>query len=369
MQQKRFAFILGTRPEIVKMAPVIRAAQERNLDFILIHTGQHYSFNMDAIFMRDLSMPEPDYRLEVGSGTHGAQTGLLLQKIEEVLQQDSVDVAFVQGDTNTVVAGALAASKMHIDVGHIEAGLRSNFFRMPEEINRIVTDHISSYLFVPTKEAFGIAVQEGIDPCRVHITGNTIVDSVYYMRSIAQASSTIVDALRQEQGSYILFTTHRPENVDNPLALERMIRALEQVSRQYSYQIIWPIHPRTAKQVEAFGLVEAIRAIPSLSVIEPLGFMDFIALQASARLILTDSGGLQEESCIMHVPCVTLRDNTERPESVSVGANVLVGTDEQAILEGVKIMLGSKRDWKNPFGDGTAAQQILDAAMGPSLYS
>lgn len=361
--KKRLGFIFGTRPEIIKMAPVIREAQQRGLDTLLIHTGQHYSFNMDAVFMRELAVPEPDYHLDVGSGTHGKQTGKLMESIEAVLLQNPVDIVFVQGDTNTVLAGALVAAKLHIAVGHVESGLRSYDRRMPEEINRIVADHVASYLFVPTEQTKQIALGEGICEDTIYMTGNTVVDSVNYIRDISNKQSSILEALQLEKGLYFLFTSHRPENVDKLSTLTSIIMSLERISLLYKKKIVWPIHPRTLKQLEVFSLLSQVRAITYLSVIEPLGFIDFLAMQANAQLIITDSGGIQEESCILRVPCVTLRDTTERPESVEVGANTLVGTEMTRILSGVRRMLSVAIDWDNPYGDGRAAERIIDAVI------
>jgi len=348
------AIILGTRPEIIKMAPVIRECQRRGLDYSIIHTGQHYSYQMDWIFFEQLELPQPDHNLDVGSGNHGEQTGRLLADLEAVLMAERPDVVLVQGDTNTVMAGALAASKLHIKVGHVEAGLRSYDRNMPEEINRVVADHVSDYCFAPTEISKANLLKEGIAPEKIHVTGNTIVDSVYRNLEIAMRKVNILADLGLEPKGYFLVTSHRQENVDSKERLGEIIRGLEMVKSEFGLPVVFPVHPRTRKMVESFGFeLDGIRAI------EPLGFLEFLQLEAGARLALTDSGGVQEEACILGVPCVTLRENTERPETLDVGANVLAGTVSQRIMDGARNMLEAGESWKNPFGDGNAGQRII----------
>jgi UDP-N-acetylglucosamine 2-epimerase (non-hydrolysing) len=348
------AIILGTRPEIIKMAPAIRECQRRSLDYSIIHTGQHYSYQMDRIFFEQLELPQPDHNLDVGSGNHGKQTGRILADLEAVLMAERPDVVLVQGDTNTVLAGALAASKLHIKVGHVEAGLRSYDRSMPEEINRVVADHVSDYCFAPTEISRANLLKEGIAEEKIHVTGNTIVDSVYQNLEIAMRKVNILADLDLEPKGYFLVTSHRQENVDNKERLGEIIRGLEMVKSEFGLPVVFPVHPRTRKMVESFGFeLDGIRAI------EPLGFLEFLQLEAGARLALTDSGGVQEEACILGVPCVTLRENTERPETLDVGANVLAGTVSQRIMDGARNMLEAGESWKNPFGDGNAGQRII----------
>ena len=264
------------------------------------------------------------------------------------------DVVLVQGDTNTVLAGALAASKLHIKVGHVEAGLRSYDRSMPEEINRVVADHVSDYCFAPTEISRANLLKEGIAEEKIHVTGNTIVDSVYQNLEIAMRKVNILADLDLEPKGYFLVTSHRQENVDNKERLGEIIRGLEMVKSEFGLPVVFPVHPRTRKMVESFGFeLDGIRAI------EPLGFLEFLQLEAGARLALTDSGGVQEEACILGVPCVTLRENTERPETLDVGANVLAGTVSQRIMDGARNMLEAGESWKNPFGDGNAGQRII----------
>ena len=348
------AIILGTRPEIIKMAPVIRECQRRGLNFCIIHTGQHYSYQMDRIFFEQLELPQPDHNLDVGSGNHGEQTGRILADLEAVLMAERPDVVLVQGDTNTVMAGALAASKLHIKVGHVEAGLRSYDRNMPEEINRVVADHVSDYCFAPTEISKANLLKEGIAPEKIHVTGNTIVDSVYRNLEIAMRKVNILADLGLEPKGYFLVTSHRQENVDSKERLGEIIRGLEMVKSEFGLPVVFPVHPRTRKMVKSFGFdLDGIRAI------EPLGFLEFLQLEAGARLALTDSGGVQEEACILGVPCVTLRDNTERPETVDVGANVLAGADALRMVDRAKRIMLQGNEWENPFGDGKAGESIV----------
>ena len=352
----KIAIILGTRPEIIKMSPIVRECQKRRLQYFIIHTNQHYSFNLDRIFFKELNLPLPKYNLKVGSGTHGEQTGKMLIKIEEVLLKEKPDIVLVEGDTNTVLAGALAAVKIHIKVGHIEAGLRSYSEEMPEEINRVLVDHCSNLLFAPTKIAKDILIKEEIPKEKIFITGNTIVDAVSENLKIAQKKSKILKKLKINKNQYFLVTVHRQENVDNKKRLKNILKGLELVSKNLKFPVIYPIHPRTLKMIKIFNL-----KIPqNIKIIEPIGFLDFLKLEANALLVLTDSGGVQEETCILKVPCVTLRDNTERPETLKVRSNILADSNPQKIIKSVKTMLNLKRKWKNPFGDGKSGRKILN---------
>ena len=351
----KIGIVLGTRPEIIKMAPVISACKRRGLDYFVLHTGQHYSYKMDKVFFEELDLPQPRYNLDVGSGSHAEQTGKIMTGVEKVLIEYQPDVILVQGDTNTVMAGALAASKLHIKVGHVEAGLRSFDKKMPEEINRIVADHISDYLFAPTKIAKINLLKEGLAEDKIFVTGNTIVDSVYQNLEISRRKANVLKELGIKPKEYFLATAHRAENVDNRERLAEIIKGLEMIGREFSLPVIFPIHPRTRRMVESFGL-----EIHGMKPINPIGFLEFLQLEANARLALTDSGGVQEETCILGVPCVTIRDNTERPETLDVGSNILVGANAEKMLEGARKMLGLGNGWKNPFGDGASARYIID---------
>ncbi len=349
------AIILGTRPEIIKMSPIIRECEERGTDYFILHTGQHYSYEMDRVFFEELELPQPRYNLDVGSGTHAEQTGKIMAGVEKVLMKEKPDVVLLQGDTNTVLAGALAATKLHIKVGHVEAGLRSYDRRMPEEINRVLTDHISDYLFAPTEKAKQNLLREGIDENKIFVTGNTIVDAVYQNLEIAERKVNVLRELGLKPKEYFLVTAHRQENVDVKERLKGILKGLELIHKEFSMPVVFPIHPRTQRRIREFGL-----SLNGIEVINPLGFLEFLQLEANARLVLTDSGGVQEETCILGVPCVTLRDNTERLETLEVGSNVLVGIKPERILEGVRTMFNRENSWENPFGDGRAGERIIE---------
>jgi len=349
------AIVLGTRPEIIKMSPIIRECERRGDDYFILHTGQHYSYSMDRIFFEQLRLPDARYNLNVGSGLQGEQTGRMLGEIERVLIDEEPHVILVQGDTNTVLAGALAASKLHIPVGHVEAGLRSNDRRMPEEINRILTDHISDYLFAPTEESRQNLVHEGVPDEKIFVCGNTIVDALFQNLTISEETIDPLSELEVQPGGYFLVTAHRQENVDDARKLGDVLEALERVTAEYAMPVIYPMHPRTRKMMEQFRLEAG-----SVRCIEPLDYLSFLQFEKHAGLILTDSGGVQEEACVLRVPCVTLRENTERPETVAAGANILAGTDPEAIAEGVRRMMERERIWENPYGDGTAGRKIVE---------
>jgi len=356
--------ILGTRPEIIKMTPVIRECRRQKLDFFILHTNQHYSKNLDKIFFEELELPQPKYNLRVGSGSHAEETGKMLIGIEKVLTKEGPDVVLVEGDTNTVLAGALAAVKLHIKVGHVEAGLRSYFRKMPEEINRILTDHCSDFLFAPTKKAREILLSEGISEKKIFVTGNTIVDTVYQNLKLARKKSKILDRLNLKKENYFLLTAHRPENVDKKERLKGILEGLDLIYKKFNLLIIYPIHPRAKKMINKFKL----KVPEGIRLIEPVGYLDFLQLEANAKLVLTDSGGVQEETCILKVPCVTLRDNTERAETLEVNGNVLAGANSQKILKSSLKMLKQKRNWKNPFGDGRAGEKIIKILINKFFY-
>lgn len=352
------AIVLGTRPEIIKMSPVIRECERRGLDYFVLHTGQHYSYEMDRIFFEQLELPLPSYNLDVGSGLHAEQTGKIMAGVEKVLIKEKPDVVLVQGDTNTAMAGALAAAKLHIKVGHVEAGLRSFDRNMPEEINRIVADQISDYLFAPTETDSSNLTKEGIDASKIFVTGNTIVDSIYQYREIASRKARILEILGLLPKRYFLVTIHRAENVDNKSRLGEILKGLELLRSEFSFPIVFPVHPRTRKMVDFYGFT-----FDGINAIDPVGFLEFLQLEANSRLVLTDSGGVQEETCILGIPCATLRDNTERPETIEVGSNILVGAKADWIMDGAKEMLKRNADWTNPYGNGGAAKEIINPLL------
>lgn len=341
------------------MSPLIRACQARSIEFSLIHTGQHYSYEMDRVFFEQLGLPPPTYNLEVGSGPHGAQTGKMLAGIEKILQSDAPDEILVQGDTNTVVAAAMAAAKMGIRVGHVEAGLRSFDRSMPEEINRIVADHVSDHLFAPTTMSADLLRKEGIPDDRIFITGNTIVDAVLHNKNLAAHQARPLKDFDVAPNQFVLLTAHRQENVDNPGAFQGILRGARAVGERFGLPVIYPIHPRARKMLAELRLDST-----GLRLVDPLDFLTFVQMEANARLILTDSGGVQEEACILQVPCVTLRENTERPETIATGGNILAGTQPQRIIAAAETMLTLEKKWTNPFGDGKAAERIMTIIGG-----
>jgi len=358
------AFVFGTRPEIIKLAPVIRAFLERGVEPLLIHTGQHYDYEMSSVFLEELELPPIDYHLKVGSGTQAEQTGKAMIKIERVLMDERPDVTLVQGDTNTVLAGALASVKLKIPVAHVEAGLRSFDRTMPEEINRILADHASEVLFPPTEEARKNLEREGITE-NVYVVGNTIVDAVLQNAEVAEKKSDVLERFNLKPKEYILVTAHRAENTDSRENLERLVQILESLPMR----AIYPMHPRTRKRLEEFGLLERVEAIENLTVTKPLGYLDFLRLEKNAFAIMTDSGGIQEEAIILGVPCLTLRYNTERPETVEAGGNVLVGLEKERALDYLKRLMEDREFYEgmanapNPFGDGRAGERIAEILL------
>jgi len=351
----KISIVLGTRPEIIKMSPIIRECERRALDYFILHTGQHYSYNMDKAFFEELELPEAKYNLDAGSGYHGEQTGKILVGAERVLQKERPNFVLVQGDTNSTLAGALAATKLGIKVGHVEAGLRSYDRRMPEEVNRTLTDHCSDYLFAPTEKSKKILIGEGIPEEKIFITGNTVVDAVYQNLEIANRKRKIMSDLGLQPKKYFIVTVHRQENVDNKARFAWILRGLKKIAKEFGLPIVYPIHPRSRKRIEESGLRS-----DGVRLIDPVDFLSFLQLESNAKLVFTDSGGVQEETCILKVPCVTLRDNTERPETIEVGSNILAGTHPDRILKCTKIMFFKENGWQNPFGNGTAGEKTIE---------
>ena len=351
----KISIVLGTRPEIIKFSPIIRECEQLRLDYFILHTGQHYSYNMDKVFFEQLGLPEAAYNLDVGSGSHAEQTGKILVGVERVLQKEEPDVVLVEGDTNTVLGGALASVKLGVKVGHVEAGLRSYDRRMPEEINRVVADHCADFLFAPTVESKQTLLGEGIPEEKIFVTGNTIVDAVAQNLEISKEKADVLTALDLEKKRYFVATAHRQENVDDEERFRGIVEGLKRVCRESGVQLVYPLHPRARKNMRTFGLeADGIRLV------DPLDYLGFLQLESNAELVFTDSGGVQEETCILGVPCVTLRDNTERPETLEVGSNVLAGTNPEKIVEKARFMLGKRNGWQNPFGDGKAGKHIID---------
>jgi len=355
----KIIIIVGTRPEIVKMAPIIKELESQGRDYFILHTGQHYSYSLDKVFFEQLELPPAKYNLEVGSGLPGEQTARILTGVEKVLPTEKADIVLAEGDTNSVVAGVLAAVKLHIKVGHVEAGLRSYDRSMPEEINRIVADHCADFLFAPTPTARKILIGEGIPEEKIFVTGNTIVDAIHQNLEIAKGRANALNKLGLKPQGYFLVTIHRQENVDDQARFISILEGLNSVGAEFDLPVVYPIHPHSQKRIAEFNLQPQ-----ALSLVEPVDYFSFLQLESSARLILTDSGGVQEEACILSVPCVTLRDNTERPETLEVGSNILAGVAPERILEQTRVMLGRQNKWPNPFGDGTAGKRIVEIITG-----
>ena len=351
----KISIIVGTRPEIIKMSPIIRECKRSNLNYFILHTGQHYSYNMDRVFFEQLELPQPKYNLDVGSGSHAEQTGKILMGTEKILLKEKPDIVLMEGDTNTVLAGALAATKLHIKVGHVEAGLRSYNRKMPEEINRVLTDHCSDFLFAPTEKSRQILLGEGIPDEKIFVTGNTIVDAVLQNLQLANKKLDILTKLELRKQDYFLVTMHRQENADNKRRFDGILKGLKKLNKEYNIPIVYPIHPRASKKMREFNLDS-----DGIKLTEPLDFLSFLQLEKNAKMILTDSGGVQEEACILKVPCVTLRDDTERPETLEVGSNVLSGVNPSVILRCTSQMLAINNSWKNPFGNGKAGERIIE---------
>ncbi|HWQ99442.1 MAG TPA: UDP-N-acetylglucosamine 2-epimerase (non-hydrolyzing) [Candidatus Methylomirabilis sp.] len=349
--------ILGTRPEIIKCAPVILEAQRRGVEVGIIHTGQHYSQELDGVFFSELNLPEPVAHVHVGSHPAPKQIGLMMERLTDALEELRPETVLVEGDTNSVLAGALTAFKLGIPVAHLEAGLRSDDWSMPEEANRVLTDRLSKWLFCPTDLQRERLKQEGIAHDGVHVVGNTIVDAALHYSKVAYDKSDIAERLGVTQKPYVLLTMHRPSNVDDPERLRALLASIGDAARGCELTVVFPVHPRTKHAMEAAGITLGEPFIQT----EPLGYLDLLRLQSSAGVVLTDSGGMQEEACILRVPCVTLRANTERPETISAGANVLYAdTDATSLVRTMKAMMEKPRDWSNPFGDGTTAGKVLD---------
>ena len=341
--------IIGARPQFIKCAPVSKEIRKNNKE-IIVHTGQHYDKTMSNLFFNELKIPKPDYNLGVGSGSHGYQTGKMLIKIEKVLFKEKPDFVLVYGDTNTTLAGALATVKLHIPIGHIESGLRSFDKKMPEEINRIVSDHISNILFAPTENAVINLNKEGIKN-GVFQVGDVMYDALVRNIKIAEGKLKILSKFKIEPKQYFLATIHRPSNTDNKKNLKNILSAFSKIEET----IIFPIHPRTVKFIKNHNLIDKIGK--NVIITEPLGYQDFITLEKNAKKIFTDSGGVQKEAYFLKIPCITLRENTEWIETVKDGWNILVGSDKSKIIDAC-INFNPTGKQNNYFGKGEASKKI-----------
>lgn len=357
--------IVGARPNFMKVAPIVAEMKRRERDFLplLIHTGQHYDAAMSDSFFADLGLPQPDVYLGIGSASHAVQTARVMIEFEPILLREKPDWVLVVGDVNSTLACALVCSKLGVPIAHVEAGLRSRDRQMPEEINRILTDQISDLLLTPSPDADENLLREGIAPERIKFVGNVMIDSLFENLKRAEESE-IRSELSLENQDYAVLTLHRPSNVDERQTFEKILNALETISRKLP--VIFPVHPRTRNRIAEFGFAARIEANPNLRLIEPLGYLDFLRLYGGARLVLTDSGGLQEETTALKIPCLTLRENTERPVTVTLGTNQVVGTDTKKITGAAFEILNQELtgETKIPsLWDGKTAARICDSLL------
>lgn len=356
--------VVGARPNFMKIAPLMEEyADDPSVEALLVHTGQHYDEKMSDLFFRQLGIPEPNINLGIGSGSHAVQTAEIMKGFETVVLDHRPDAVLVVGDVNSTIACGLVAVKLGVKLIHVEAGLRSGDRSMPEEINRVLTDSISDLLFCTEQSGVDNLAREGIAPEKVHMVGHVMIDTL--LKNLERAkSSTIVDQLRQEgwidgEGCYAMLTLHRPSNVDNATTFGQILDALEQI--QQDLPILFPIHPRTQKNLGTLGLQERIDAMENIHLMEPIGYLDFLKLNSCAKVVFTDSGGIQEETTALKIPCITLRESTERPVTAEIGSNQIVGTDPQKILAAYeKTKSGHWREPRiPPLWDGKAAERIV----------
>ena len=352
--------VVGARPNFIKIAPLMAAYAARP-EFVplLVHTGQHYDEKMSELFFEQLGIPRPDLNLEIGSGSHAVQTAEIMRAFEQVMLDERPDAVLVVGDVNSTIACGLVAVKLGAKLIHVEAGLRSRDRGMPEEINRLLTDAISDLLFCTEQSGVDNLVAEGVPHERIFLVGNVMIDTLLRHRQAA-ARSEILTRLGIRSRSYAALTLHRPSNVDDASTLSRILDALEVVQRELP--VVFPVHPRTRNALERFGLAARVRSMSGLRLIDPVGFLDFLKLTSEARLVLTDSGGIQEETTILAVPCLTLRENTERPVTAEIGSNRIVGTDPERILAAFRdVMDGGGPPCRiPPLWDGHAAERIVE---------
>jgi UDP-N-acetylglucosamine 2-epimerase (non-hydrolysing) len=355
--------VVGARPNFMKVAPIVEAMKRREQEFspLVVHTGQHYDAAMSDSFFRDLELPQPDVYLGVGSGSHAAQTAAVMERFEPVIIKEKPDWVIVVGDVNSTLACALVCAKLGVKVAHVEAGLRSRDRTMPEEINRLLTDQIADLLFTPSEDAGDNLRAEGIPAERIRFVGNVMIDSLLKHLHSAQ-ESTVINVLGLSRQDYAVLTLHRPSNVDDLSTFGRILDVVEEISNRLP--IIFPVHPRTKKTIAELGFAERIHRAKNLRLIEPLGYIDFLGVFSKARLVLTDSGGIQEETTVLGIPCVTLRETTERPITVEMGTNTIAGTDPTRISQAAFAALDHPKDNHPrvpPLWDGHTAERILDA--------
>ncbi|MBI5198487.1 MAG: UDP-N-acetylglucosamine 2-epimerase (non-hydrolyzing) [Nitrospirae bacterium] len=352
--------VTGARPNMMKVAPLMKEMRRhKEITSILLHTGQHYDEKMSKVFFSDLSMPEPDIYLGVGSGSHAGQTAKVMVEFEKVLLSEKPDVVVVVGDVNSTMACSLTAVKLHIPVAHVEAGLRSFDRTMPEEINRIVTDSVSDYLFTTSEDANLNLKKEGIPAEKIFFVGNVMIDTLLRHMEKAEGSD-VVQRLGLKEREYSVLTLHRPSNVDGKENFEGILDALRHIQKRI--KIIFPVHPRTFKMIKEHAFSDTIKEMMNLIIVDPMGYLDFLKLMSNACFVLTDSGGIQEETTILKIPCLTLRENTERPVTVTEGTNIIVGNDRDKIVKEAENILdnGGKAGRVPKLWDGRAAERIVE---------
>lgn len=352
--------VAGARPNFMKIAPILREMKKhQSLQPKLVHTGQHYDNKMSDVFFKELQIPAPDIHLNVGSGTHAEQTAEIMKRFEAVVLQEKPDWVVVLGDVNSTLACSVTAAKLHVPVAHVEAGLRSYDRTMPEEINRLVTDAIAEVLFTTEKSGNENLLKEGKSENQIYFTGNVMIDSLVFAKPQINQSQVSTD-LQLPEKSYCVTTLHRPSNVDNPKTLAKIFEIFDAIQNQLP--VVFPIHPRTRKMIETFGLSDKVSKMKNLKLVDPVGYFDFVHLTAHAKMAITDSGGLQEETTYLGVPCLTMRENTERPITIEVGTNTLVGSDERLIYSKVdEIIKGTYKKGNIPeLWDGRAAERITE---------
>lgn len=354
----KIACVAGARPNFMKIAPILEAMKDYpKLEPILVHTGQHYDYEMSGVFFKELEIPEPDVHLGVGSGSHAVQTAKIMIEFEKVMLERKPDLVLVVGDVNSTMACALVATKLHALVAHVEAGIRSFDKLMPEEINRILTDAIADYLFPPSKFGYDNLIKEGIDEDKIFLVGDVMIDTLFKFQPKAEETSILSDLSLQEK-SYVLMTMHRPSNVDVKENLVAILDAIEHLQKKIKF--VFSIHPRTRNRISEFGLEDRVQSMKNLRLIEPIGYFKFLNLMMNAKFVLTDSGGMQEETTVLDVPCLTMRDTTERPETIEQGTNRLVWHDTDLIIsESEKILDGKFKTGTYPeLWDGKSARRI-----------
>jgi len=362
---KTIISVVGARPNFMKVAPLHKAFQKHagNVRHLIVHTGQHYDEAMSKIFFGDLELPQPDFYLGVGSGSHAQQTARIMVEFEKVLEEVHPDLVIVVGDVNSTVACSLVSVKMGIPVAHVEAGLRSGDRTMPEEINRLLTDSIADHLFVTEPSGVANLRRDGIEDKKIHLVGNVMIDSLVHYREKAK-QSTIMEHLGVKPHKFTLVTLHRPSNVDTEEGLGKILTIFERIARHST--IVFPVHPRTTKMLAQHGLLRRAEALQNLKRVEPVGYLDFVHLLDNALLVITDSGGIQEETTYLGVPCLTLRENTERPITCDIGTNELCGLDiEKVVSRSEAVFAGNKKKGLVPdLWDGNAANRIVDVLIG-----